>query len=280
MFSRSTCLAAALSLVAGSAAAQAMPTTQPRLIDIIREIEKPGHAAAHEATESRWADLNRKAGFPNAYLALVATSGAPEVWWVTPFDSFEGMGKAAAFGTDNAAYTQSIGRIALEDGDHITNLIRTQARAIPEASYGAFPEMGKARVYSIMTVTMRSGFEQAFTEIAKHYAALAATGSGVAGWRSYEVVAGAPGGTYLVFTSFPSWAAVDANEAAFASAMAGAGAAPHLEAAMKLSKEAIASTNVRYFTVNPRMSLVSKEMAAADPFWAPKAVMAPKKATP
>jgi hypothetical protein len=26
-----------------------------------------------------------------------------------------------------------------------------------------------------------------------------------------------------------------------------------------------------YFSVNPNMSLVSKEMAAADPFWAPKA---------
>jgi len=63
-----------------------------------------------------------------------------------------------------------------------------------------------------------------------------------------------------------------------ASAIAGASA--HMDAATKLSKDAIMSTEARYFSVNPRMSVVSKEMAAADPFWAPKVVVAAKKATP
>jgi hypothetical protein len=48
---------------------------------------------------------------------------------------------------------------------------------------------------------------------------------------------------------------------------------------MKASREAVVSSNARYFTVNPRMSLVPKEYAS-DPFWATPKPAAPKKTTP
>jgi hypothetical protein len=261
-------MAIVLSFLAGPLVAQTMPAKQPNLVDIAREVEKPGHFLAHEMSEGRWAELNRTTGFPYAYLALVAASGTPEVWFVTGLDSFDAWGKSVGFGADNASYGQALAKIAQDDGDHLTNVIRMQARALPDASHGTFPEMGKVRVYSVLTVRMRPGFEQSFTEIAKHYVALAGAGSGIAGWRSYEVISGAPGGTYLVFSSHPSWAAVDANEAAFAKAMAAG--AMHMEAAGKLAKEGIMSTEARYFTVNPTMSVMPKEMMASDPFWAPK----------
>jgi hypothetical protein len=268
MFIRSARLGFAALALAGSAAAQAVPTTQPMYIDIFREFEKPGHSAAHQATETRWASLNRDVGYPYPYLAYVAISGAPEIWWVTALESFDAFGKSNTFAADNAAYRQSIAKVAMEDGEHISGSIRMQARAMPDAGSGSFPELGKMRVYSILTVRMRPGHGSAFAEIAKHYAAIVA-GSGAVGWRAYEVMTGAPAGTYLVFSSFPSWAAVDANEAAWGKAMAGAGA--HMVEAGKLAKESIMSSDSRYFEVNPGMSLVSKEMAAADPFWAPKA---------
>lgn len=266
MLHRAVCMSVVPLFFVWPLAGQTLPTRQPAYVEIIRELEKPGHAAAHEATEARWAQVNRSAGFPLAYIALAATSGTPEVWWISPFDSFEALGKSNDFGT--AAYKASIARVAMEDGEHITSTIRMQARAVPDATVGEFPEIAKVRIYSVLTVRMRPGHEQAFSEIAKHYAAIVA-GSGVAGWRSYEVIAGAPGGTYLVMSSFPSWAAVDANEAAWGKAMANAG--PHLEAAGKLAAEAIMSSEARYFAVNPRMSLVPKELMDSDPFWAVKA---------
>lgn len=277
MSRRLVVLAGLVPLTVATLAAQAVPSSQPKLLSITREIAKPNHGIAHEAVEARWADLNRRSGFPGAYFALVAASGVEETWWMSAYDTFDALGKASAWGGDNAAYQQSLAKIQAEDADHLTNLITMQARALPEASSGTFPEMSKVRVYSVMTVVMRSGYEDKFGEIAGHYKMIAGGNPNIAGWRAYEVVAGAPGGTYLVFTSFPSWAAVDANEAAWAGAMGGAG--PHLEAAGKLAKEAVANTNVRYFTLNARMSLVPKEWAASDPFWkvAPAAV---KKATP
>ena len=251
--------------LAGTVAAQALPARQPAYIEVVRELEKPGHGAAHEAVEARWAQMNRTAGYPVPYLALAAISGTPEVWWVSAIESFDALGKSTDFG--DAAHRAGIAKVAMEDGEHITSVIRIQARALPDASHGAFPEMGKVRVYSVLTVRVRPGHEQSFTELTKHYAAIAA-GAEVAGWRAYEVIAGAPGGTYLVMATFPSWAAVDANEAAWGKAMANAGA--HLTAAGKLASEVIMNTEHRYFSVNPRMSLVSKELAASDPFWAAK----------
>jgi hypothetical protein len=253
--------------MAATLVAQAVPTTQPRILNIYREIEKPNHTVAHMATEARWADFNRKAGYPTTYFGLVAASGPAEAWWLSSFDNFEAFGKNGAF-EGTPTYAAGLARIQAEDADHVANFIAWQARGMPEVSYGAFPEMAKNRVYSIMTVRTKPGYETAFGEIAGHYKMIAEGNSGIAGWRAYEVIAGAPGGTYLVFTSFPSWAAVDANDAAWARAMGGAAA--HMEAAGKLARESIVSTEVRYFNVNPAISLVPKEMAAADPFWAPK----------
>ena len=53
-----------------------------------------------------------------------------------------------------------------------------------------------------------------------------------------------------------------------------------MEALGKLSREGVMSTDVRYFTVDPQMSTVTKEMAASDPFWAPKPVARAKKPAP
>ena len=110
---------AVLATLASTAAAQ-QRTTQPNLISISREIEKPFHASAHAATEARWADAYRQTGSPIPNIALVAASGAQEVWWVTAYDSFDAMGKGNAFGSDIPGYTQKIAKIAMEDGDHIT----------------------------------------------------------------------------------------------------------------------------------------------------------------
>lgn len=276
MFSRIAGLTGIALALAGSAAAQAVPTAQPAYLDIFREFEKPGHGMAHEAVEARWAALNRTAGFPYTYLAYVASSGTPEIWWVTALASLEDLGKSNAFGS--AAHRQAVARVAMEDGDHISGATRMQARAMPAAGHGGFPELAKMRVYSILTVRMRPGFFGSFAEIAKHYAAIAASNPDIVGWRTYEVMTGAPGGTYLVFSSFPSWAAVDANEAAWGKAMAGAGA--HLQEAEKLAKDGIMNTESRYFEVNPKMSLVSKELAASDPFWAPKPAAPAARGTP
>ena len=277
MFSRSAMATGLVALLAVPLAAQQMPTSQPVILGITREIEKPGRFGVHEAVEIRWADLVRRYNFPYGYIALVANSGVPEVWWVTGFDGMGSFGKGAAFGSDNPAYMQALSKLAAEDGEHLNNVIFTQAQAVPDASYGSFPDVSKMRVFSVVTVQMRPGMEPMFGEIAKKYAAIMQAKAVPTSWRAYEVIAGAPGGTYLLFFSYPSWDAVEAERKASMAAFMGASPAD-LEGIMKGSRDAVASSNARYFTVNPRMSLVPKEYAS-DPFWAtPKP--APRKTTP
>lgn len=249
-------------------AAQQMPTRQPAIIGITREIEKPGHFGVHEAVEIRWADLNRRSNYPYGYVALVANSGVQEVWWVTAYDGLGSFGKGAMFGSDNPAYTRELSKIAAEDGEHLNNVIQTQAQAIPDAGYGSSTDVCKMRVISVLTVQMPPGMEPMFGEIAKKYAAIMQAKGVQTSWRAYEVIAGAPGGTYLVFSAFPSWDAVEADRKASMAAFEGASPAD-LEGIMKASREAVVSTNARYFIVNPRMSLGPKE-CASDPVWAPK----------
>lgn len=274
---RSVVVAGLVPFTAATLVAQTLPISQPAIINIYREIEKPNHAVAHEASEERWAAFNRRAGYPTSYFGLVAASGVPEIWLISSFQNFGEFGKSLSFEA-RPGYNQGLARIQAEDAEHVESFTSMQARAVRDASHGLFPDLSKQRVYSILTVRTRPGFESAFGEIAGHYKQAAGT-SEVAGWRVYEVIAGAPGGTYLVLTSFSSWEAVDANEAEWAKVMSTAG--PHMEAAGKLAKEAILSTDMRYFTINPRISMVPKEVVAADPFWDPKPAPAPaRKPTP
>jgi len=262
---------AASTLVLGALpvwAQQPFPTTQPAIIQITREFEKPGHFGAHEATEIRWTALNRSAGYGVSYLALVAASGAPEAWWISTYTGLDAVGKAQAFGAGNPTYTASLNKIAMEDGDHLTGSTTTLAEAVPQASYGEFPDVRTVRVYSILTAQVRPGGEAAFTDIAHRYAALMKAKAVPTSWRTYQVISGAPAVTFLVFSSFPSWDAVEANRKATAGAMSTANA-EEMEGFIKAVRDGIVSMNVRYFNVNPKMSLVPKEMLS-DPFWSGK----------
>lgn len=258
---------AAVAAAATPLAAQ-VRTSQAAVINIGREFEKPGHFGMHEAVEKRWAALNRQYGYPITYTALSAVSGQAEVWYVSAYDGIAAWGKSGVWGSDNPAYMAALSKIAAEDGEHLSGFSSMQAAAVPAASYGAYPDMSKVRVYSVLTVTMRQGMENAFTGIAQQYAAIIKAKGVETGWRSYQVISGAPAGTYLVFTSYPSWDAVEAIRKATDAAMMSAAPAD-MEAMGKSMRDAVASSTTRFFTVNPTQSLAPKEWAS-DPFWGVK----------
>lgn len=264
MFATSTLVLGALP----AWAQQPFPTTQPAIIQITREIEKPMHFVAHEQTETRWAALSRSHSFPTSVLALVASSGVPEAWFLSTYSGLDALGKVGSFGGDNPTYMAALGKIALEDAEHLTNVITTQAVAVPGLSRGAFPDVKTVRVYSIATVQLRTGQDAAFTELTQRYIAFLESKGVQSAWRTYSVLAGAPDGTLLIFASFPSWEAVEADRKAANAAMASAAPAD-MAALSKGWADAVANSNTRYFNVNPRMSVVPKEMMS-DPFWSGK----------
>ena len=214
-----------LALAAGGAAtalAQGVPTTQPKFMHIFREQVKPGRAADHAKWEAGWPAAFEKAKSPYNFIALQSITGPPEVWYVTPLASHAAYGEMIAAETSDPALEAELERLSKGDGEFLSEVNAMQAVAMPELSHGSFPQIGKMRFYEITTFRVRPGHQEAWIAATKAYKAAAARSAPGASWRTYDVVAGAPGGTYLVFSSVGTFAEFDKMMAEGEATMKGA----------------------------------------------------------
>jgi len=261
---------------ASTALAQSLPTSQPNILQIFREEVKVGHAADHAKIEAGWPAAFEKAQSPYTYIALVAMTGLPEVWFVSPFESHEAM--ADSFKReDEPTLAAELARLQKADAEHITSGRSILATARKDLSRGAFPETAKQRFYEITILRVRPGHERGFEAAAKAYGAAAGRGAPETSFRVYEVMAGMPSPTYLVFSSVTSYGTFDKSMAEGAATMKAA-TEEEMNALQKFSAEGlINSENIR-LRLDPAMSYVPKDVRAQDPaFWMPKVKAAPAK---
>jgi hypothetical protein len=134
------------------------------------------------------------------------------------------------------------------------------------------------RFWEITTFRVKPGHGEDFAAAAKAYASAAARSAPSASWRTYEVVAGAPDGTYLVFSSVASYAEYDKAMTDGEATWKGM----NYEERSTLSKyanEATLSTVTNRFRLDPAQSYVPAETRQKDPaFWMPKAAAKPPAA--
>jgi hypothetical protein len=249
------------------AQAQAMPTTQPPILVIYREVIKPGHDAAHVITESGWPEAFAKANSPDTYLAMASMTGPSEVWFAQPWDSFMAWGEAMARDEANAELSAALQRLSMADAEHVESLSVVEARAVPEMSYGSFPDLNQARFWEISTLRVRPGHETQFAAAVNALKAAAGRLSTDAGWRVYAVTQGMPGGTFLIFSSVESFGDFDAKLSGGQAMMAGLTDAERV-ALQTFATEALISAISNRFRLDPKMSYVSEETKDTDPeFW-------------
>ena len=273
MFNRSRhTLLALVVLAAGSAGAfaQALPTTQPKLLQIYREQVKTGHAAAHVKTEAGWPAAFAKAQSPDYYLALSSMTGPQVVWFISPWDSYTTWGKSMSRDEANAALSTELSRLSAADAEHVESLPSIEAMARPDLSHGVYPDLNKQRFWEITVMRVRPGHDDQFAAAAKAYKAIAARSMPNARWRVYQVSAGVAGPTYLLFSSVESFGQFDAMMAE------GMGAEKSMTPAerdvfKKFETEALINAETNKYRLDPDMSYVSAETKAADPaFWSKK----------
>jgi hypothetical protein len=260
------CLAAG----AAGAYAQALPTTQPKLLQIYREQIKTGHAAAHVKTESGWPAAFARAKSPDYYLALSSITGPQTVWFLSPWDSYTAWGKATARDEANAELSAELDRLSLADAEHADSLPSLEVMARPDLSHGAYPDLNKQRFWEITTMRVRPGHDDQFAAAAKAYKAMATRSMPTARWRIYQVNAAMPGSTYLIFSSAESFGQFDAI---MAEGMAAEKTMTAEERAVfqKFDTEALISAESNKYRLDPSMSYVPAETRAADPaFWSKK----------
>jgi hypothetical protein len=263
-------VATLLATSAGTAFAQGMPTSQPALITIVREDVKIGRAADHAKFEAGWPAAFEKAKSPDYYLAFVSMTGPSEAWYVTPYASHSAIGEGLKREAADPVLTAELERLSRGDAEFLNNVRVMQAVGRRDLSMGAFPDLAKVRFTEITWFRVRPGHEGEFEAAAKAYGAAAQRAAPTTSYRVYEIIAGVPGPTYLVFASVQSYGEFDQMMAAGQATMRGTTPA-EMAALQKLLTDGLVNSETQRFRVDPGQSYVTPETRAADPeFWTPK----------
>lgn len=278
---KKTALSLALSTLCavGSAPAvfaQALPTSQPKYMNVIRERVKVGRVADHAKHEAGWPAAYEKAKGTQTYLALSSVTGSPEVWYITPFESHAALDEATRREEADSTLSAELERLGRADAEFLSDLRSWQAAARPDLSHGAFPDVSKVRFYEITVFQVKPGYESGFAGVAKAYAAAAGRSAPKAAWRVYEVMAGAPGGTFIVMSSLESYGELD-QMMTDGMSMTKSFTADEAIALQKFNTDGLVSVETNRYRLDPQQSYVSRSVREKDQaFWMPRTLVPSK----
>ena len=151
-----------------------------------------------------------------------------------------------------------LARLSRADGDVLTGLRTMQARALKDLSYGAYPDIGKARFFEMAWFRVRPGHEAQFEAAGKAYGMSAKRAGANAAYRVYEIVAGIPGPTYLIISSVGAYAEFDQAMADGDKTMKGL-TADEGTLLQKFMLEGVVNVETQRFKYDPGQSYVPKE---------------------
>lgn len=254
--------------VASAAAAQEAPAP-PKVLQIIREQVKPGKAATHEKLEMGWPKAYAKANWPNGWIGMASVSGPPEAWFLFAWPSYAAMEKDRENIDKTPTLKAEDEQLSQQDGELLSGISSMLASYREDLSYRPNVYVAKMRYFSVTTWRVNQGRAQDFTTWRRMAKELHEKAKVDEHFAIYQVVSGAPAGTFLMFRPLKSMAEmdVDPHDKAYQDAVGEGGRARIRD----LQHEALLSANAQIFAFNPKMSYVSKEFAAPDPdYWTPK----------
>lgn len=265
---RSVAVALALFTPAIIAAQDMAP---PKFLQITREVVKPGKDLAHSKSEAGWARSLEAAKYPATSLGMSAQSGPNEMWWLNGYGSMAEMQKVNDAVDASPALTAVGTTYGPPEADYVSNTIGMIARFRDDISYSSGTPMTAVRFFLVTRVVVRTGMGDQFTEARKLIKAAHEKVKAADGYGIYQVTAGAPAGTFLIFSGRKSLAELDNDPhgPAYVAALGGPEGQKKLTD-MQIAYQASASTDL--FKLDPTISVLDKSWAAADPFWKRKAV--------
>jgi hypothetical protein len=280
---RGVCFLLAVSAVllgAMCATAQTQPQL-PKVLWIYREDIKPARGPAHERVERGFGQLWAKAKV-EPFLAVEALSGiATEMMFLSGYDSLAAMEKDyQTFG--KASNGPEFDALERQEAEVVSSIRSMVAVLRPDLSY--LPErfmsvMPQSRYFSIETFRVRLGHDADFAAGSKLFQNAFQKMKSERPYAMYQVVMGAPEGTYLLFQPMKSLKEVDDDFASQGALMQAIGD-ENMKNLMKSTGDVFVNMETNVYAFNPNISHVSKEFAAGDPkFWTPKP-MAKRAPTP
>lgn len=247
-----------------SGQATGLPTSQPSMVTIVREQVKVGRAAEHARIEAGWPAAYGRANSPDYYLAMTSMTGTPEAWYVIPTASHAAYAETMR---RDAPIQDELDRLSRADAEVLDGIRTIQAMARPDLSMGTFPDLTRQRFWEISIARVQPGHEAEFDAAAKAYGTAAQRSAPNAQYRIYQVIAGMPTPTYIIFSSVANYGDFDQMFADGMKTMQNATAAEQA-ALQKFSTDATLSWETNRLRLDPRQSYVSREVRTTDPaFW-------------
>ena len=245
----------------------------PAVLQLVRETIKEGKGAPHRRAEREFVSAFRKVNFPYHYIALTTESGPSEVWFFTAMSSF-----GALEDSDKLSGKEPL-KTLLETAEAHDGEMRVSSRTMtaafrPDLTYvsPSGPPLSKFHYMMISTYRVKLGHDEDFATGSKQIMDAYKKAQINSTYLVYQVVTGAPEGTYLLMFPMTSLKEIDeypAREKAMTEAMG----AENFQRMMRSAGDVFMSMDTTLFAISPEMSYVSKETEDGDPaFWRPKTV--------
>lgn len=265
------------------AAGQEAPSL-PKVLRIVREEVKQGKGAAHEKVEASWAKASAKYKYPAYDLGCEVLAGPSEVWFFEGHPSMMSFQNATDLIAKTPAMKAEFSNIESMDGELRSASTSMLAVLRDDLSYRTSQfaqDLGKTRYFTMTIMRVRPFADGRFGELGKQVIAAYERANIELPTATYQVVSGGPGGMYLLFYPMKSLETMDETSRR-SQAMVSIMGPERAAALYKNASEVVAGTQSLLLAINPRISYVSKELAAQDPeFWTPKpAISSTKPAVP
>ncbi len=242
----------------------------PAVLRIVREDIKEGKGSAHRNSENAFMLEAALAKYPANVLGMTSMTGPDQAWFLEGHDSFGAVETTlAAFEKPDAKYAQL---------DELDAEFRSSSRVWlavyrPDISFHGqdlMQNLPKSRYFNTTIIRIQPGHDAEFSELGRIVVDAAQKALSDQPVVAYQIVSGLPDGTYLLFQPVASLKVLD-GEAARSQAMLKAMGDSGQKRFMKGISDIVASQESVLFSIDPRMSYVSKDFAAADPaFWNPR----------
>ena len=255
-------------------AQQQAPAGPPRVLQISREEIKPDKGPAHDKQANHYVRLLAKANSTYYRLALLPVTGdESEVLYLWGFASYA---EAEKFGKDSEKWATETLKADFDELEREAEGLHASVRNL-FASYRedlslrpTHESVSQARYMQAITFRVRPGHEADFAEAVKIVRAANEKLNVDVHWFIYQVSSGAPGPTFIAFVPRKSFQELDEGLAR-SKALQEAEGEENVKRLQRIAAEAYVNVESRIYRLNPKMSYVSKEFAAADPdFWTPK----------
>ncbi|MEP6568417.1 MAG: hypothetical protein ABJC10_01480 [Acidobacteriota bacterium] len=254
----------------------------PKVLYVVREDIKPGMMDAHTKHSASFASIFRTLDTPNHRIALVPVAGSEnEVVYITGSDSFKEL-EDILNGTDKKMSGASGSTKAeldrLNKEAPVLHAAMRDMLAVyrPELSYNGGVDIRTMRYFQITTTRIRPGHDAQYADYVQKVINVARQKVKVDNLHVavFQVISGAPGGTYLIFRPMKSLAELDDP---IGMRVRASMSDDQKKDADKAVSDAVMSSDVSTYWMTPSMSYVDKAMADGDPaFWNPKPMMMAK----